>query len=134
MIRTRVPDKEQAKSMIKAAMTEISYLKTLPPRPEAATTIIRAVYENFRMLGDALLRSQGSESTGNDAHKEMIDALLQLPVKTKRPLQVLDNLRTLRHNINYKGYQPTKDDLDDVLSMLDSCWEPLLAEVKRQVG
>jgi hypothetical protein len=117
--------------MINAAMAEVEFLKKLPARPEAASTIIRGIYENFRMLGDALLRAQGLEATD---HKPMVDALIKLPAKTKRPLQVLDNLRTLRHNINYKGYRPTEDDLRDALSILEACWDAVLAEVKKKVG
>jgi hypothetical protein len=127
MIRKRVPDVAKAKSLIHASENEIKYLDTLEPKIEAASTIIRGIYENFRRLGEAILLIQGWEGD----HEECINALIKLPVKTERPIQVLDNLRRLRHDINYQGYQPSKADLDDVLSIKKACWKSILEKIKK---
>jgi hypothetical protein len=60
--------------------------------------------------------------------------LTELPAATQRPIQALDNLRRLRHDINYQGYQPTPADLDDVISIKKACWKPVLEEVKRIIN
>ncbi len=129
-MRKRMPDKSKANSLISASEKEITYLEKLKAEPEAASTIIRGIYENFRRLGEALLISKGLEGD----HEETIGALLQLPARTMRPIQVLDNLRRLRHDINYQGYLPSQADLDDVLSIKKACWKPVLEEVKRQIN
>lgn len=129
MIRTRSPDIAKARSLIQASENEMKYIDTLEPRLEASSTIIRGIYENFRRLGEAILLSQGKEGD----HEETIKALTALPAKTGRPIQVLDNLRRLRHDINYQGYQPSQADLNDVLSIKRECWKPVLDEVKRHI-
>ncbi|HII88776.1 MAG: hypothetical protein QT07_C0005G0005 [archaeon GW2011_AR16] len=128
-MRKRVPDKAQARSLILASEQEMIYLDTLTPTVEGASTIIRGIYENFRRLGEALLLLQGWEGD----HEDSIQALTALQVKTNRPIYVLDNLRRLRHDINYMGYQPSADDLADVLSIKKECWKPVLEEVKKRV-
>lgn len=125
-----IPDPAHAKSLISAAEDEMKYIETLQPSLNSASTIIRGVYENFRRLGAALLLIQGKK--GN--HEESIDALTKLKVTTSRPLQALINLMRLRHNINYKGYQPTEADLTDVLSIKNSCWKPVLEEAQSLVN
>lgn len=130
MNRKRVPDKAKARSLIDASEQEMGYLDTLVPTVQAASTIIRGIYENFRRLGEALLTLQGLEGD----HQQCIQALTNLPAKTNRPIYVLDNLRRLRHDINYIGYQPSEDDLTDVLSIKKECWESVLEEVKKKYG
>ena len=106
MMRRRIPDKYRAQSMISAAEVEIKFTKTLETTKESSSTIIRNIYESFRMLGDALLLIRGKEAVGVDHHGEMIKELFTLKVNTSRPIQVLLNLKTMRHKINYQGYIP----------------------------
>ncbi|PIN74454.1 hypothetical protein COV18_07420 [Candidatus Woesearchaeota archaeon CG10_big_fil_rev_8_21_14_0_10_37_12] len=129
MIRQRSPDVALARSLVQASQAEMSFLETLKPTEEAASTIIRGIYENFRRLGEALLILEGVESD----HEAEINKLTTLPVKTTRSILVLDNLRRLRHDINYKGYQPSLADLEDVILIKSACWTAVLEEVKKQV-
>ena len=85
-----------------AAEMEIRFIKTIEPSKEAASTIVRSIYESFRMLGDALLLIHGKEASGTDHHVEMINELFTLKVDTKRPTQVLLNLKNLRNKVNYQ--------------------------------
>lgn len=130
MIRKRVPDDALARSLIQASFQEMSYIETLEPTLQGAATIIRGIYENFRRLGEALLARQGFEGD----HEDAINALISLHLKTQRPLQVLDILRRLRHDINYRGYQPSQADLEDVLSIKNFFWKVILEEVKKRLG
>jgi len=129
MMRKRVPDSAKVKSLILASEAEMAYIDTLEPSQEAASTIIRGIYENFRRLGEALLLNKGLEGD----HEESMKILTSLPVNTSRPIQVLDNLRRLRHDINYQGYLPSQADLNDVLSIKQACWNPILNEIRRQI-
>ncbi|MBI4450600.1 hypothetical protein HY642_01375 [Candidatus Woesearchaeota archaeon] len=131
-MRQRRPDVAKARSLVRAAEMEMDYLATVTPSEASASTLVRGVYENFRRLGDALLAIKGLESADHIQAIAQLTALVN--VKTARPLPVLDNLRKLRHDINYHGYIPSMADLEDVLSIRDSCWAPILKEVKKQVG
>ena len=133
MIRNRVPDKVKARSMLTAAVTDMRFVEKLPVTSESTLSIIRGVYEDFRMLGDALLTAGGSEAEGIDHHFEMINALMKLQTKAPRPLLVLHELRKLRHKINYQGYIPTEDEAKYALSIKEALWLPVLEEVKKSV-
>ena len=132
-IRYKVPDKKNALSIIEASKREMGFTLSLKPSEISGTTIVRNIYECFRMLGNALLVAKGIKSQD---HIEPINALLQLKVNTSRPIYLIDNLRKLRHNINYYGYSPKLVEVEDVISLAKSCFEPLhdavLKEVKKE--
>ena len=133
MIRYKVPDKKNALSIIEASKKDMNFTLTLKSTGEAGATIVRNIYECFRMLGDALLVAKGIKSQD---HIEPIKELLKLKVNTSRPIYLIDNLRKLRHNINYYGYSPKLVEVEDVISLAKSCFEPLhdavLKEVKKE--
>jgi hypothetical protein len=133
MIRNRIPDKFKAQSMISAAEIQIKFTKTIPPTEDSSFTIVRNIYESFRMLGDALLLVRGKEASDVGHHVEMIKELLTLKVETKRPIQVLLNLKDLRNKINYNGYMPTVQEAKDALSIADACFQPLANKVKEEL-
>ena len=130
MIREKRPDYRNALSMVEAANREMQFTLKMPVNLEFASTIIRNIYENFRMLGDALLVSKGKIITD---HVECINELTKLNAKTPRPLGILDNLRTLRHNINYYGYMPSLKEVKDAISIVKSCFDVLYNKVKKEV-
>ena len=115
------PDKKNALSILLAAQREMQYTLTLAVSDEAGATIVRNICESFRMLGDALLLSRGIEA---ENHITPIKELTQLTVHTQRPLQALDNLRRLRHNINHYGYQPRRKEVDDAIALAKSTLSP----------
>ncbi|MFA6088496.1 MAG: hypothetical protein WC755_01405 [Candidatus Woesearchaeota archaeon] len=83
------------------------------------------------MLGDALLVSKG---VGSIDHIEQINELFKLNVNTKRPIKILDNLRRLRHNINYYGYKPNMMELEDTIDIAKSCFEPIYKKVYEEIS
>lgn len=133
MIRKRKPDKLKAQNILAAAELETRFIKTLTPSKEAASTIVRSIYEVFRMLGDALLLIRGKESFSYDHHKEMINELFTLKVNSIRPIQILLNLKKLRNKVNYQGYIASTDEAKEALSILDSCFKPLSDEIKKEL-
>ena len=117
MIRPRTPNFFQARSIISTAKERWEFLSDLEITDKSATTIITGIYEAFRMLGDALLMSRGKEAVPPDSHTTTIDELLTLRPKTSRPVQVLSNLKDMRHKINYKGYRAFAAEATDVVEM-----------------
>ena len=129
-IRYKVPDKKNALSIIEASKKDMNFTLTLKPTEEAGATIVRNIYECFRMLGDALLVAKGITSQD---HIAPIQGLLKLKVNTSRPIYLIDNLRKLRHNINYYGYSPKLVEVEDIISLAKSCFEPLLEAVLKEI-
>ena len=130
-MRYKKPDRKNALSIIEAAQREMTFTLSLKPTEESAPTIARNIYECFRMLGDALLVIDGIES---EDHRMPINELLKLKVKTKRPTYLIDNLRRLRHNINYYGYRPNVLEAEDAVSIAKNCFEPLFVAIKKMAG
>lgn len=122
-MRYKRPDKKNALSIIEAAKRDMKFTLTINLSEEAGPTIVRNVYECFRMLGDALLVAKGVESKD---HIEPIKELMKVKVETTRPIILIDNLRRLRHNINYYGYKPSLAEVEDVISIAKTVFEPLL--------
>ena len=97
-IRYKHPDKKSALSLLEAAERDMQFTQTLPPTEDAGTTIVRNIYESFRILGEGLLVAKGIKA---EDHIVQIKDLINLNLETSRPLGVLDNLRRMRHNVNY---------------------------------
>lgn len=129
-MRYKRPDRKNAISIVEAAEREMKFTLSLAPTEESASTIVRNVYESFRMLGDALLVERGIKS---EDHIMPVKELLKLKVNTNRPIQLIDNLRRLRHNINYYGYKPNLAEVKDVVSVAESCFKPILEAVKGKI-
>lgn len=131
MTRYKRPDKKNALSIIAAARKDMKFTLTLHVTDESGTTIVRNIYESFRMLGDALLVAEGKESK---YHITPINELLKVQVETTRPIHLIDNLRRMRHNINYYGYHPKIIEVKDAVSVAKSCFEPLLKAILTKVN
>jgi len=113
----------RAKSIVDCSKRDMKYTLSLKVTPESSATIVRNIYESFRMLGDALLLVKGVKSQD---HVEQIKEIIKLNVNTKRSLMVLQNLRTLRHSINYQGYSPNLKEVEDALDISKELYEPVL--------
>tara|TARA_Y100000310_G_C20642966_1_gene794979 strand:+ start:103 stop:492 length:390 start_codon:yes stop_codon:yes gene_type:complete len=127
-MRSKRPDKKNALSLLDAAKNEIDFTYTLEINERSGPTIVRNIYEGFRMLGDAILVLKGIESKD---HIAPIKELLKLNVDTTRPINLIDNLRKFRHNINYYGYMPTKSEVEDTISLAKACFKPLFEKIKK---
>lgn len=119
----KTPDKEKALSIIKTAKKDMVYTLTLNVSENSSNTIIRNIYESFRMLGEALLVSKGIRLID---HVNSISELLKLDVETQRPIYLIENLRKLRNNINYYGYEAKIPEAEEAISITKSCFKPLL--------
>ncbi len=131
MIRYKRPDKKNALSLLEAAKKDLEFTLTLKVSEDAGSTIVRNIHNSFRMVGDALLISKGIEPTD---HITSIKELLKLNVKTSRPINLIDSIRRLRHSINYYGYRPKLNEVEDAVSIAKTCFEPLYQEAEKIVS
>ena len=129
-IRYKRPDSKNAFSILNAAKKDMKFTLTIYVNENSSATIVRNIYECFRMLGDAILISKGIESTD---HIMPINELTKMQIHTSRPVNLINNLRVLRHNVNYYGYTPTIIETQDTISIAKSCFKPLLKEINRIV-
>jgi len=125
------PDKNNAWSIILASKKQMKYTLTIVPTEDSAFSIIRNIYECFRMLGDAILISEGKKS---EDHIEQLKALENVKVQTSRPVKLIDNMRKMRHGINYYGYIPSKAEAEDAVSFANSCYFQLVREIEKIIG
>lgn len=129
-MRYKRPDKKNALSILEASERDMKYTDTLEISEQSGPTIVRNVYECFRMLGDSLLVAKGIEA---EDHITPINELIKLKVNTDRPINLIDNLRRLRHNINYYGYKPKMDEVNEVKAVAKCFFEPILKEVRKKI-
>ncbi len=130
MNQLKHPDKKNALSIVHAAERELGYTLQLSLTAESAFNIIRNIYECFRMLGDARLVSKGIVSQD---HVAPIQELLLIPINTSRPLQLINTLRKVRHNINYYGYVPSILEAQDAISIAKACFPKLVEFIKNEL-
>jgi len=126
-MREKFPDKKEALSLIDSSLRDFEFTLTLKATDESANTIIRNIYECFRMLGETLLISKGIVTSD---HTEMIGEITKLNIKTSRPLIILDNLRRIRHRINYYAYRANKEEAENILNFAKSNYNLVYKEVK----
>lgn len=130
-MREKIPDKQRALSLIESSKKDLEFTFSLEISDLSANTIIRNIYESFRMLGEALLVIKGVE---NADHIMMIDELLKLNIKTARPLNVLDNLRRLRHSINYYAYRANKLEAENMLNLAKEDFNKVFKKVNEVIN
>ena len=129
-MRQKKPDKKKALSLLASADKEMRFTLSLPISDFSSSTIVRNIYECFRKLGDALLVSRGIEAQDLIAP---IRELMRLDIETPRPLNILDNMRRTRHNINYYGYVPSEEETRSHIRIAEQLFRPVYEEVKRRV-
>ena len=130
-MRIKSPDKKNAWSLLTASKNQMDFTLTIHSTNESSFTIIRNIYECFQMLGKSILLSEGKIS---EDHLESIKAIESLKVKTTRPLKIIDNLRKLRHGINYYGYNPNKEEADDAIIFAKEVFNKLYSAVKEKIN
>jgi hypothetical protein len=129
-MRYKRPDRKNAFSLIEAARKEMDFTLTLKVSEDSGATIVKNIYECFRMLGDAVLISEGIES---EDHTAPIKRLTELEARTEKPISLLWNLKRLRHNINYYGYRPNVADTEDIIAISRAIFQPLFKAVKQKI-
>ncbi|MBU0906796.1 MAG: hypothetical protein KKD18_07035 [Nanoarchaeota archaeon] len=128
--RYKRPDRKNAMSILEAAKGEMNYTLSLDVKESAGPTIVRNIYEAFRMLGDAILVSKGIISQD---HLLPLQELSKLKISTPRPINLIETLRILRHNVNYYGYKPKLTEVEDVIDFAKSVFNEASEEVRKQI-
>lgn len=129
-MRYKIPDAKNALSIIESSKKTLDYTLTLDVNDMSAITVLRNIYECFRMLGDALLVNKGVSSAD---HLLPIKEISQLKIDSIRPIALIENLRRLRHNINYYGYNPSIAEANDAVSLAKECFYKAYEKIKKDI-
>lgn len=127
-MRYKKTDTKNAESIIHAAKKEMKFTLSLPVHEDSASTIARNIYECFRMLGEGLLILRGESPQD---HLEPINALVNLHIDTPRSLSLLHTYRKIRHNINYYGYLPGIEEVQDMLDFSNKCFDKIYHHISQ---
>ena len=83
------------------------------------------------MLGEASLIYKGIKS---EDHITSINEIINIKdINTPRPIHILDNLRRLRHNINYYGYKPNLNETKETVLFAKSCFKIICNDIKKKI-
>ncbi len=129
-MRYKRPDAKNALSILESAKKTMDFTLTLEVNEQSATTVTRNIYECFRMLGDALLVSKGITS---EDHLLPIKRVSSVKIDSARPIASVENLRILRHNVNYYGYAPKNAEVEDVISLAKACFYKAYEQIKKEL-
>ncbi len=129
-MKYKMPDRKNAASIIESAKKTMDFTLTLEVDENSAITITRNIYECFRSLGDAILVSKGISA---EDHVLPIKEVSALKIESERPISLVENLRRLRHNINYYGYNPKIAEVNDAISLAKSCFYMAYQKIKNDI-
>ena len=129
-MRYKKPDPKNALSIIESSKRTMDFTLNLEVNDKSGITIIRNIYECFRMLGDALLMIKGTIS---EDHIMPIKEISKIKIESSRPISSVENLRILRHNVNYYGYIPNIIEVQDAKSLAESCFYKSYELIKKQL-
>lgn len=124
MIKINIPDKNRIESLIQASVSDMEYTTSLQVKDKASNTIIRNIYECFRMIGEASLLKRGIKAQD---HLICMDELIQLGKEEN--VQIIDWLRRIRHSINYQGYLAKAKEALEAKRIADMFFKKLVQKI-----
>ncbi len=104
MIIKITPDKEKAKSMLNLIENREKFLPLINIK-EFSTIAAEHYYEIIKELVSIFLMLNGTKTTGENAHKEMIEELAKYQEFSQWEISLLDDLRIKRNKSYYEGKQ-----------------------------
>ncbi|MEK6818770.1 MAG: hypothetical protein AABY10_02445 [Nanoarchaeota archaeon] len=102
MIVKATPDKEKVKSILNLTKEREDFVSTID-HEKFSTSAMENYYEIIKELASALLLLSGFKSIGDNAHKDLIDYLVNYDVFTEGDIVFLNDLRVKRNNSSYEG-------------------------------
>ena len=104
MLHKIFPDTERAKSIFRMALEREKSIFSLD-KQRFTTIVTENYYEVIKELATSLLFLNGIKAIGENAHKEIIDALKKYAGFKDEEISVLQDLRLKRNKSMYEGKQ-----------------------------
>ncbi|MDP2925016.1 MAG: hypothetical protein Q8N99_01460 [Nanoarchaeota archaeon] len=102
MIIRITPDKEKVKSILQLIREREDFVSTIN-HEKFSTNASENYYEIIKELANALLLLDGLKTTGEYAHKDLIDYLINYKEFTESDIFFMNDLRIKRNNGAYDG-------------------------------
>ena len=102
MIIKITPDKEKVKSVLQLIKEREDFVSTIDHK-KFSTNASENYYEIIKELANALLLLNGLKTTGEYAHKDLIDYLINYKEFTESEILFMNDLRIKRNNSAYDG-------------------------------
>ncbi len=103
MIIKVVPDKEKVKSILNLIKDRENFVSLIDSE-KFPTIVAENYYEIIKELATALLLLNGLKTTGENAHKDLIDYLSKFGFKEDE-VMLMNDLRIKRNKSSYEGMQ-----------------------------
>jgi len=112
MIIKVTPDKEKVKSILMLVENRGEFVSSIDIE-KFPTIATENYYEIIKELATALLLLDGLKTTGESAHKELIDSLLNYKEFTRYEIFLMNDLRVKRNKSSYEGKKVDKSYLQN---------------------
>lgn len=103
MIIKVVPDKEKVRSILNLIKARENFVSLIDAE-KFSTIVAENYYEIIKELATALLLLNGLKATGENAHKDLIDYLLNYGFEEDE-VMLMNDLRIKRNKSSYEGKQ-----------------------------
>lgn len=122
MIIKVTPDKEKVESMLKLIRNREEFVSSIDIE-KFSTIATENYYEIIKELATAVLLLDGFKTTGENAHKELIDYLSNYNELSEYEISSINDLRIKRNKSSYEGKSIDKEYLrnrkDKLLIIID---------------
>jgi len=102
MIINVASDKEKVKSMAKLIKEREDFVKTID-HEKFSTNAAENYYEIIKELASALILLDGKKAVGDNAHKDLVDYLINYKDFSSGEIIFINDLRIKRNNSSYDG-------------------------------
>lgn len=101
MIIKITPDREKAKSILKLIREREEFISAIN-HEKFTTNAVENYYEIIKELASSLILLDGFKSIGDNAHKDLIDSLINYNGFSEEDIIFLSDLRIKRNNSSYE--------------------------------
>lgn len=103
------PDKEKAKSMLQMVEKTLDLIASID-QAQFPSHVTKEYYEVVRKLLSVILLLDGYKTTGEGAHRKMIEYIeLHYSEFDRADISLIDELRIVRNKISYDGFFVKED-------------------------
>lgn len=115
-------------SLLKAIEKNSAVILNIPLNNDTASVIFRELYECIRQLGDAAWWEEGYEPRN---HEVSLDILKSVPIPHRLALPHLQRFKAIRHDINYRGFQASEIQAQELVGFWRTSGVELLEHIRK---
>lgn len=130
-IRQKTVDISKIRSLLESIETNANVTLDIKLTKDSATVIFRELYESIRELGDALWWIEGYEPQDHGISIELLEIQ---PVKNPTTLKHLERYKTVRHDIQYRGFRASETQTKELTEFWNTSGKEILKQLKTKTS